>query len=57
MNKSLHAALVKICTSGADPLYHSWYDGVIAKKMFPMQFIFHWLEQMEVRRHQIWAKW
>lgn len=57
MNKSLHAALVNICTSGADPLYHSSYDGVIAKKMLPMQSIFHQLELVEVRRHQIRAIW
>ena len=30
MNKSLHAALVKICTTGGDPLFQSCYDGVIA---------------------------
>ena len=55
MNKSLHAALVKICTSGGGPLFHSSYDGVVAKKMLSMQSIFHWPEQMEVRRHQIWS--
>jgi len=30
MNKSLHATLVKICTSKGDPLFHSCCDGVIA---------------------------
>jgi len=30
MNKSLHAALVKICTTGGDQLFQSCYDGVIA---------------------------
>jgi len=53
MNKSLHAALVKICNSRGGPLFHSSYDGVIARKMLPMQSIFHRPEQMEVRRHQI----
>jgi hypothetical protein len=37
MNKSLHAALVKICTSGGGPLFHSSYDGVIARKMLSAQ--------------------
>ena len=48
MNKSLHAALVKICTSGGGPLFHSSYDGVIARKMLSTQSIFHQPEQMEV---------
>ena len=30
-NKSLHAALIRICTWGDDPLCHSCYDGVIAE--------------------------
>jgi hypothetical protein len=29
MNKSLHTALVKICTSVRGPLFHSTYDGVV----------------------------
>ena len=53
MNKSLHAALVKICTSGGGPLFHSWYDGVFARKILPTQSIFHRPEQMEARRCQI----
>jgi len=53
MNKSLHAALVKICTGGRGPLFHSSYDGVVARKMLPTQSIFHRPEQMEVRRRQI----
>ena len=53
MNKSLHAALVKICTSGGGALLHSSYDDVVARNMLPMQFIFHWPEEMEVRRRQI----
>ena len=53
MNKSLHTALVKICTSGGGPLFHSLYDGVIARKMLTTQSIFHQPEQMEVRRRQI----
>lgn len=35
--------LVKIFTSGGDPLFYSYYDGIIAGTMFPMQSIFHWL--------------
>jgi len=31
MNKSLHAMLIKICTSGGDLLFQSCYDSVIAK--------------------------
>jgi hypothetical protein len=53
LNKSLHAALVKICTSGGDPLFHSSYDGVVARKMLSTQSIFHRPEQMDVRRVQI----
>jgi len=53
MNKSLCATLVKICTSEGGPLFHSLYDGVIARKMLPTQSIFHRPEQMKVRRHQI----
>ena len=52
MNKSLHAALVKICTSVGGPLFHSSYDGVVARKM-SSQSIFLRAEQMEVRRGQI----
>ena len=36
-SKSLHATLIKICTSGDDPLFHSYYDGTTAKKMLPTQ--------------------
>ena len=57
MDKSLHAALVKICTSGGGPLFHSSYDGIVARKMLPTQSIFHWPEQMEVRRCHIWTIW
>jgi hypothetical protein len=35
MNKSLHAAFVKICTNGGDPLSHSCDDGVNVRKMLP----------------------
>ena len=57
MNKNLHAVLRKICTSRADPLYHSCYDGAVAWKMLPIQSIFHQSKQMEVRSHQIWTIW
>ena len=53
MNKSLHAALIKIHTSGSGPLFHSSYDGVVARKILSTQSIFHRPEQMEVRRCQI----
>ena len=49
MNKSLHDDLIKICTSGGDPVFHSCSDGIVARKMLPMQSIFHWPKQMEVR--------
>ena len=52
MNNSLYAALVKICNIGGGPLFHSSYNGAVARKM-SMQSIFHRLEQMEVRRGQI----
>jgi len=57
MNKTLHAALIKICTRGGDPLFHSSYDGVVARKMLPTQSIVHRPEQMEIRRHQIRTIW
>jgi len=57
MNKSLHAVLVKICNSGGGSLFHSPYEGVVARKMFPTQSIFHQPEQVEVRRRQIWTIW
>ena len=57
MNKSLHAVLVKICTRGADPLFHGCYDDVIARKMLPMQSISHQPKQMELKRCQIQAVW
>ena len=57
MNKSLHAALIKICTSGGGPMPHSSYDGILARKMLPTQSIFHRPEQMEVRRRQIQTIW
>jgi len=50
MNKSLHAMHIK--TNGDDSLFHSCYDGVITRKVFPMQSIFHQPEQMQVRRHK-----
>ena len=48
-NKGLHAALIKICTSGDVPLFHSCSDGIIARKMS----ILHWPKQTEVRTQQI----
>ena len=57
MNKSLHAALVKICTSGGGPLFHSSYYGIVARKTLPTQSIFYRPEQMEVRRCQIQSIW
>ena len=54
---SLHAMLVKVCTSGDDPLFHSWYGGIFIRKMLSMQSIFHLPEQMVIRRHQIWNIW
>ena len=40
INKSLHAMLVKICTSSGDSLVRNCYDGVIARKMLLTQFNF-----------------
>ena len=57
MNKSLHAVFIKICTSAGGSLFHSSYYSVVARKMLPMQSIFHWPEQMEVRTDQIQTKW
>lgn len=33
VNKSLHALIVKICTSGGNSLYHSCCDSTIVKKI------------------------
>ena len=53
--KSLHATLVVICTSGGDPLFHNCYDSVVAKKILPMQSIFHWFKKKDIRSCQIWT--
>ena len=53
MNKSIHAAPIKICTSGDYPLLLSFYDSVVAMKMLPAYSIFHGPKQIEVRKHQI----
>ena len=50
VNKSLHAMLVIICTSKCDPLFHSCYEGIVARKMLPTQSLFHQPEQMEDRK-------
>jgi len=55
MNMSLYAALVKTCSSGGEPLFHSCYDDVVCGKTLPMQSIFHWPKQMEIRRCQVWS--
>ena len=44
LKKSLHAVLVKFCTSRGDLLFHSIFAG----KMLPMQSIFHYPKQTEV---------
>jgi len=41
MSESLHTMLVKICTRGRNPLFHSCYDRAIARKMLSMQSSFH----------------
>jgi len=53
MNKNLQAALLKICTSEGDSLFHCYYDDIVARITLPTQSIFHQPEQMEVRRCQI----
>ena len=57
MNKSLHAVLIRICTSGGDTLFYNCYNSIVARKILPMQSIFHLPEQAEVRRCQIWTMW
>ena len=57
VTESLHAMLVKICTSRGDPLFHSFCNNVTAREMLLLQSIFHWLEQMKVRRCQITTTW
>jgi len=47
MIKSLHATLIKIFTSGGDPLFQSCYDGAVVRKMFPTQSILHLLPLQE----------
>jgi len=34
--KTLQASLIRICTSGGEPLFHSCYDGAVARKMSAM---------------------
>jgi len=41
MNKSLHTALVKACTSAGNSLFHGCCDSIVAQKMLPMQSTFH----------------
>ena len=48
MNKSLHTVLLKICNSWGNPLFHSCYDGAVARKMLPTQSIFHQPRQKSV---------
>ena len=43
VDKNLHATLIKIYTSGGDPLFHSCY-GDTTWKMLLKQLIFHWPE-------------
>ena len=57
MKNSLPAALIKMCTKGGKPLFHSCYDGIIARKRLPTQSVCHWPEQMEVRSRQIQTIW
>ena len=52
MNKSLHILSVNICTSGGDPLFHTCYDGIGAKKTLPTQS-----KQKEVSKCQIQTMW
>ena len=49
--------LVKICTSGSDPLFHSCYDSTVAEKMLPTQSILHQPDQTEARGQQIQTTW
>ena len=56
MNKSLHTMLIEVCISRSDPLFHSCYDGIIARNM-STQSIFHWPEQIEVGMYQIQTVW
>ena len=51
VNKSLHAALIKICISQGNPLFHSFCDAISARKIFPTLSIFHCPTQVEVRGH------
>jgi len=57
MNKSLNAAVIKNCNSGDDSLFHSWYNSIIARRILPIQSIFHQPEQTEVRRYQNQTIW
>ena len=36
-NKSLCATLIKICTSRGKLMFHGCYDGIVARKLLPMQ--------------------
>ena len=54
MNKSLHVRVIKICNSRGDPLFHSCYDGTVARKMLPMQSIIQFPKQMEEGGTKSW---
>ena len=41
MNRSLHVALIKICTRGGDLLLHSCYDDITARTMLSMLSSIH----------------
>ena len=57
----MSAEIVRICTSGIYQLFRSCFRDIVARKMLPMQSIFHQLEQMKVRMCQIqtirWVWW
>ena len=55
MNKSLYKMLWEICISKGYPLFHSCYEGIVARRMLPMQSVFHWVKEVEDGRNQIWS--
>ena len=52
MSKSLHAMLMKICTSRGDPPFHSCYDSDVAEMHHPPHYCahIHWLVSTNIQQ-------
>lgn len=55
--RTCNGTLVNICTSKRDSLFLGCYDGMVTRKMMPMQSILHWPKEMKVRSCHIYPMW